>query len=120
NDSRLRFGPAIFNRTAERGHVFKLGALSQKTGDFDVRVHAVFEFPVKLEKKFVGEEHRRVALLTAENIGRRNNRDFGYARTERADQIAIPPAGMLSIQHEAKKFLSKIYVPNSVKKNRVV
>ena len=38
----------------------------------------------------------------------------------RADQIAIPPAGMLSIQHEAKKFLSKIHVPNSVKKNRVV
>ncbi|PYK84130.1 MAG: hypothetical protein DME41_03895 [Verrucomicrobia bacterium] len=95
-------------------------ALGQESRDLDVGVHAVLQFSVKLEEEFVGKKHRGVALLAAENIGRQNSRDRTYAWTERADQISISSAGVLSIQHESEKFLSKIGVPDRVEENRIV
>ena len=68
NDRRLRLWPAIFDCSDERWHVWKIGFLGQESRDFDVGIHAVLEFAIEFQEKFVVEEHRRVALFRAQDV----------------------------------------------------
>src|SRR5438270_883999 len=65
NNTWLRLCAAIFECSYKCWHVWKIGLLCQKSRDFHIRIHAVLEFPIKLEEKFIVKEHRRVALLGA-------------------------------------------------------
>ena len=68
NHRRLRFRAAILDRAAKRRNIREIGALGQKTRDFDIGIHAIFEFAIEFEEKFVLEEHRRIALLAAQHL----------------------------------------------------
>ena len=71
DDGRLRLRPTIFNRAEKCGNIGELRALSQKTGHFNVRVHAILQLAIQLQEIFVFEEHRRIALLGAQDLRRR-------------------------------------------------
>src|SRR5205807_5993348 len=83
NNRRLRFRAAIFDRAEKRRDVRELRSLGKKTRHFDVGVNAILEFPVKLQKEFIFEEHRRIALLRAQDLGRRRPR-FAVGRESTA------------------------------------
>ena len=57
NDGRLRLCPTIFECSDESWHVWKIGLLCQESDDFHVRVHAVLEFPIEFQEKFIVKEH---------------------------------------------------------------
>src|SRR5262249_472385 len=68
NNSWVHPCPAIFECSNERWHVWKISFLRQESRDFHVGVHAVFEFPIELQEKFILKKHRRVALFRAQNV----------------------------------------------------
>ena len=68
NNSWLRLCAAIFECSHKCWHVWKIGLVCQKSRDFHIRIHAVFQFPIEFQEKFVVKEHRRVALLRAQNV----------------------------------------------------
>src|SRR5439155_7483329 len=52
-----RFGlwPAIFERTHESRHIWKIGVLCEESSYFDIGVHAILEFAIELKEEFVIE-----------------------------------------------------------------
>ena len=57
NNRRVRLWPAIFECSDESWHVWKVGFLRQESRDFHVRIHAVLEFPIEFQEKFIVKEH---------------------------------------------------------------
>ena len=57
DNSWVRLCPAIFECSDESRHVWKISFLRQKSRDFHVRVHAVLEFPIEFQEKFIVKEH---------------------------------------------------------------
>src|SRR4029077_4377659 len=68
NDSRFCFWLAVFDRADKRRHIWELGVLCEKSSYFNIGIDAVLELAIKLKKKFVIKEHRRVALLCTQNL----------------------------------------------------
>src|SRR5215471_5146737 len=68
NHSWLRLCPAIFECSDEGGHIWEMGLLRKEPRDFHVRVHPVLEFTIEFQKELVVKEHRRVALLSVQNM----------------------------------------------------
>ena len=98
HDGWLGFATAIFHRAMKCRDIRETRAVSQKSRDFDVRIYAVLEFPIKLKKEFVFEEHWRIALFSGEHIRVGNFPDIlNKRRTNRADEVPIFSAGRLSI-----------------------
>ena len=72
DDGRLAFGAAIFDRADKRRHVRELRRSVRKRVTSTSGIHAVFQFAIELQEKFVVEEHRGIALLRAARPARRH------------------------------------------------
>ncbi len=83
-------GATIFERAAERRDILKISSLGQETRDLHVRIHAVLQLAIELQKEFVFEKHGRVALFDAKNLGfEKNGLDIFRERfVGRASQLA--------------------------------
>src|SRR4029077_3860085 len=57
NNRWVRLWPGIFEVSHESWHVWKISFLRQESRDFHVRVHAVLEFPIEFQEKFIIKEH---------------------------------------------------------------
>ncbi len=74
-------------RSARVGrHVGEAGLFGQETGQFDVRVFALFHLAVELQEKLVVVDERRVALLDAEYAA-------GSIRLQGFERAARGPGG---------------------------
>src|SRR5207247_487252 len=85
NNGWLRFSAPVFKRSGISGHVGEAASLSQKASDFDIGIHSIVEFAIKLQEVLVFEQHRGVALfdrkkVRGENAGCGNSRIAGYSQ----------------------------------------